>query len=180
MTSDLLTRSGFERLLEILDDDRDRAAVAYEQLRRRIAALLQWWGAPDGDDLADVTFDRVAQKLDEGAVIPRTKMAAYARSVARLTFYESVRRQRRQRLNERGAVGVWDSSPDVEDLHARLERCLATLPGADRHLVLRYYGDGRANDMRRELARQAGISGTALRIRAHRIRGRLETLMRES
>ena len=183
MTSDLLTQSGFERLLQILDDDRDRAAVAYEQLRCRIAGLMQWWGAPNGEDLADVTFDRVAQKLEEGAIIHRHKIAAYARGVARLIFYESSRRQHQQWLNERAAASVWEtwrSSAPAEAAHVRLERCLATLPDADRMLVLRYYGEGRAGDVRQQLASETGISPTALRIRAHRIRARLETLMGEA
>ena len=183
MTTDLLTQSGFDRLLQILDDDRDRAAAAYQRLRHRIAGLMQWWGAPNGEDLADDTFDRVAQKLEEGAAIQRHMMAAYVRGVARMIFYESSRREHQQWINERAAAHVWEtwrSSAQVEAAHARLERCLATLPEADRTLVLRYYGVGRAGDVRQQLAREAGISATALRIRAHRIRARLEALLRES
>jgi len=180
MTGGLLTESGFDRLLRTLDDDRDRAAVAYEELRYRLMGLLQWWGAPDSDQLADVTFDRVAQKLHEGAVIPRAKLGAYTRAVARLIFCESARRQRRQRTNERAAAGMWSSDAELELLHARLDECLNALPAADRSLVVRYYGDGRTGDVRRELAQELGLTPTALRLRAHRIRVRLEARMREA
>jgi DNA-directed RNA polymerase specialized sigma24 family protein len=55
-----------------------------------------------------------------------------------------------------------------------LDACLETLQPAERDLVLRYYGTGRQHVIRRELAGELGISSTALRLRAHRVRERLE------
>ena len=43
-----------------------------------------------------------------------------------------------------------------------------------RSLVLRYYGEGKAAEVRRRLASELTLSTTALRIRAHRIRMQLE------
>jgi hypothetical protein len=40
--------------------------------------------------------------------------------------------------------------------------------------VLRYYGEGKAADVRRSLASELGVSMTALRLRAHRTRLQLE------
>src|SRR4051794_15409493 len=87
-----VSAEAFQRLLGALDAERDRAASAYEQLRERTIGLLRWWGAPDAEDLADLTFDRVARKLDEGAVVPQSSLGAYVRGVARMIFYEARRR----------------------------------------------------------------------------------------
>jgi hypothetical protein len=58
-----------------------------------------------------------------------------------------------------------------------LERCLGTLPLADRELILEYYqGEQRAKiEHRSRLAAGAGLTMNALSIRACRIRNRLET-----
>src|SRR5262249_1512637 len=59
---------------------------------------------------------------------------------------------------------------------ACLEKCLQELSPEDRKLITTYYqGEGRAKiEMRRELAAQFAISVSALRIRACRLRSKLE------
>lgn len=166
-----LTSGAFDRLLAILDEDRDAAAVAYGQLRQRVVGLLRWWGATDPDGLADLTLDRAARKLDEGASVARGDFGAYVRGVARMVFFEAARQPRPV-----GLVG----EPLVESAAAEqapldcLDDCLAMLDAGDRRLVLRYY-DGRDHSTeRRQLARDMGITPTALRLRTHRLRIRLE------
>lgn len=163
--------SAFELLLSALDADRDRAAGTYEHLRERTIGLLRWWGAPDAEDLADVAFDRVARKLAEGAVVPPGSLGAYLRGVARMIFYESRRRPRLQ-PHEAGLVGA--EAAAGADLLSWLDACLDRLSSQDRDLVLRYYGEGKAAEVRRRLASELTLSTTALRIRAHRIRMQLE------
>jgi DNA-directed RNA polymerase specialized sigma24 family protein len=65
------------------------------------------------------------------------------------------------------------SSGEIPDC---FEACLARLPDDARALVLGYYvAEGQAKiDNRRRLAREAGLSNTALRSRVHRLRDRLE------
>ena len=96
MTEWRLTPTAFDRLLQALDSDRDRAALAYEQLRRRIVGLMRWWGALPAEELADQTLDRVARKLEEGAPIQPGSFGAYVRGVARMIFYEWSRASRVQ------------------------------------------------------------------------------------
>jgi DNA-directed RNA polymerase specialized sigma24 family protein len=163
-----LTGAAFERLLSALDSDRERAAVAYEQLRHRIIGLLQWWGAGAADELADATLDRLARKLEEGAVIADGSLGAYARGVARMIFYEAGREPRGP------APEPEPRSEDAEASLSCLDRCLEGLQPAERRLVLRYYEDGHKAELRRRLAAEAGVSATALRIRVHRLRERLE------
>jgi DNA-directed RNA polymerase specialized sigma24 family protein len=172
----ILTGDAFERLLATLNPDRERAAVTYEQLRVRIIGLLRWWGAAAAEQLADETLDRVARKLLEGTVVPQVSLGAYVRGVARLVFYESSR-ERLEPLSgfEAAAISLEDGAAAGECL----DRCLASWPAADRDLLLRYYGAGKAADVRRRMADELGISSTALRIRMHRLRARLERCVAE-
>jgi sulfur carrier protein len=167
-----LTSSAFERLLLTLDEDRERAALAYEQLRRRITGLMEWWGATASLDLADQTLDRVARKLEEGAVIADGSLGAYVRGVARMVFHEAARRQRD--LPHEGDRPAPPPADESEAALACLDRCLDSLAGGDRDLVLRYYDIGTAAEVRRRLAGELGISPIALRVRTHRLRERLE------
>jgi DNA-directed RNA polymerase specialized sigma24 family protein len=171
-----LTSAAFERLLTALDADRDRAALAYERLRDRLIGLLRWWGALPAEELADETLDRVARKLEEGTEIPDGSLGAYVRGVARMVFHEWTRKPRA----ERAAVDVAAAPPEASDetTLSQLDGCLDALAPAERRLLLRYYGEGRLADVRRDLAGELGLSQTALRIRAHRLRVRLEAAMK--
>jgi DNA-directed RNA polymerase specialized sigma24 family protein len=160
-----------ERLLTILDDDRESAAAAYTELRVRLTSLLRWWGAVDPETLADHAFDRAARKLQEGAAVERTHFGAYLRGVARMVFYEASRQPQMIPL---------DRDPEADSEVADqapldcLDRCLGTLSVEDRRLVLRYYDGANQIATRQKLAQELGISSTALRIRTHRLRTRLE------
>ncbi len=167
-----LTGSAFEGLLTSLSGDRDEAALAYEQLRRRTIGLLSWWGAPDVDHLADQVFDRVARKLQEGAVVPDASLGAYVRGVARMVYYESTRQA--QAVVPAAEPIAPDAADSAEASHVCLDRCLATVARDDRELVLRYYGAGQRAEVRRRLAEDLGISAATLRVRSHRLRERLE------
>ena len=129
-----LTADTFERLLDALDPDRERAAEAYERLRERIIGLLRWWGATAPEQLADDTLDRVARKLQEGAAISSGSLGAYVRGVARLVFYESTREPLAPLTGREAALA---SSTDGIDAGDCLDRCLASWGAADRDLILR-------------------------------------------
>jgi DNA-directed RNA polymerase specialized sigma24 family protein len=177
-----LTGPAFERLLETLDNNTERAADAYRLLHERITGLLRWWGAAHPEELADETLDRVARKLDEGVTIATGALGAYVRGVARLIYYEAGRR-------ESDAVSLESTSelvaaPDDQQRERSLtclDRCLETLTAEDRSLVLRYYSEhgARKIDSRRQMADASGVSVNALRIRMHRIRERLERCVRD-
>ena len=167
-----MTAPALEKFLRALDPDRERAAVAYEQLRERIAGLLEWWGAVRPQELADETLDRVARKIEEGATVQPGSLGAYVRGVARLVFYESRREPAEVPADE--AIPAAASEDDGDGALSCLDECLATLAHDDRMLVLRYYDSGKSADVRQRLARENGLSLTALRIRTHRLRSKLE------
>jgi hypothetical protein len=172
-----LTAQAFDGLLGALDPDRERAAAAYERLRERLIGLLRWWGAAQSEELADEALDRVARKLQAGVEIADGSLAAYVRGVARMVFYEWTRRPRAEHMAiEVAAIAAGDDHAAL----TQLDGCLDRLADEDRRLLLRYYGQGRAADVRKQLAGELGLSPTALRIRAHRLRVRVESAMKRS
>ena len=165
--------SPFDSLLAWLDpDDRERAALKYEQIRLRLIKFFTCRGCPDADMLADVTIDRVTQKVPE--VVPGYvgEPAPYFYAVAQKVFLESLRK----RPPAPYVPPPTAESEEVERNHACLERCMEELSPSNRDLILEYYrNDKRAKiDRRRELAEALGIAQNALRIRAHRIRAVLQ------
>ncbi len=171
-----LTATALDAILTRLDADRERAAVKYESLRARLQALLGWWGSSNPIELADKTLDRVAAKLEEGAVVPEASLPAYLRSVARLVYYEALRENEREERALREAPQAGGADLDAErTLHA-LDECLETLGFSERELILDYYtsDSGPKIAARRRLGAKLNLSPAALRIRAHRLRERLE------
>ena len=166
-----LSTAAFEGLLSFLADDRDQAAVAYGELRHRIVSLHRWWGAADPDSLADLTLDRAARKLQEGASVERGDFGAYVRGIARMVFFEAARQPAPLAL-ERDPIAETETTNEAE-LRA-LDACLGALTPDDRRLVLRYYDGASKIAARQQLARELGLTPAALRLRTHRIRARLE------
>jgi DNA-directed RNA polymerase specialized sigma24 family protein len=172
-----LTGKALERLLDTLDPDRQRAAEQYEALRRRLDALFRFWGSDGEWELTDRTLDRVALKLDEGAPVHAAALPAYVRGVARLVFYESIRQREREQRGFENVAAAEAPDEDRDRALGMLDQCLNALDANERQLILDYYAtqSGKTIDLRKRLAMQLGISAATLRIRAHRLRQRLET-----
>lgn len=181
-----LTGPALDKLLLQLDADRERAGGKYESLRRRLITFFECRGCHGAEDCADDTINRVARRLDQGEIIHAADPIGYflgvARNVAREQHAERERERRSLDLFAQGA-GQLDVSWPLESLtDGPIEcarRCLQTLLTADRALILAYYrGDKRVKIAnRQQLANRLGLAPNALRIRACRIRQRLETCM---
>src|SRR5436190_23148632 len=65
---DNLFSEGFERLLQHLDGNRERAGEKYEDIRRKLVRFFAWNDCFPEEDLADMTFDRVTSKLASGRI----------------------------------------------------------------------------------------------------------------
>jgi DNA-directed RNA polymerase specialized sigma24 family protein len=173
-----LTTASFQLLLDRLDNDPTR----YEELRVRVSQVLRWRGCPEShvDELVDNTFDRVASKLGSGEQVEN--IGAFAAAVARFIWLEHSRK------NKADAVG--DDLPetpvepsldflDDEDTRMRcLRRCVATkFSDEDKRLVVQYYdtdADEKAKNARKRLADSLGMTLNALKVRACRLRMKLE------
>jgi DNA-directed RNA polymerase specialized sigma24 family protein len=178
----VLTQEAFDRLLALLGEDRDRAGESYEAARSRLVRFFGWNGSDAPEELADETLNRVARKVTEGEEV--RNLSAYLLGVARLILLETFK----ERVSERAAldalpatITIPAAAPDpTEPRRACLEYCLRSLSEENRELIVEYYSEEKRAKIqrRRGLAEKLGIPLNALRIRAHRIRAKLEECVR--
>jgi DNA-directed RNA polymerase specialized sigma24 family protein len=179
-----LSRESLDLLLAALDPVRERAGERYEGIRARLLRFFLSRGAPQPEDLADETIDRVCRRLGEGEVIRAPDVARYflgvARNVAREAWARESRRESGVPLETvlRRAAAA-EHRPD-EDAMACMESCLEAMPPETRDVLLRYYDAASPEKAqhRRALADSLGIQPNALRIRLHRLRGSLQGCVR--
>jgi DNA-directed RNA polymerase specialized sigma24 family protein len=179
-----LTPSSLQNLLRQLDPTGQDPGQRYEDIRRRLIKFFEWNGCSGAaEDLADITFDRVARLLDEGREITTKDIFAFILGVARNIAREYKGKIRPGSLDQ---LPSWqlpsqptatDDEIENEQLFRCFDKCAARLSEMDRKLIIEYYvGDKSVKiENRRGLAQSLRISPNALRIRAHRIREELES-----
>jgi len=185
----IITREAFDKMLAELHPDSERAGEQYEKIRRRLLKLFEWRGCAHAEECADETFNRVAQKICEGASIWTNDPYPYFHGVALNVLREYWRSAEQAEKTLEEAAQIQDLSADPEDLLLReteqgkkerllecLNQCLQKLPPERLHLITRYHQGGEAMNKarRKELAQSLGIPLNALRIRAYRIRIEIE------
>jgi RNA polymerase sigma factor (sigma-70 family) len=188
-TTWVLTQEAFDALLARLDPDTDRAGQKYEQIRRLLITFFECRSGTFPDDLADDTINRVARQLLDGREIYTPNPASYFFGVARNVLKEHWDASARMATPLDGVPLPTPISEDPERVREReserddgerrfdcLERCLQALAARERDLIRQYY-DGEAAVKiagRKSLAQRLGIPINALRIRALRVREKLE------
>jgi len=181
-----LTPAGFERLLALLDPDREGAGEAYVRIRKKLVKFFEWHACLCPEDLADRTIDRVGSKVEAGEPVRASQPLAYFHGVARNILREHWAEKRKDAAMRRGLLAElpaggdaweWPDKSDPDQRLRCLERCLKTLYPESRDLILRYYeGSSQARIANRKaLAERLEIPQNALRIRSYRLRARLET-----
>jgi DNA-directed RNA polymerase specialized sigma24 family protein len=177
--NDEINQEQFDRLLGWLDPDRETAGIGYERIRRGLIKKFVRRGSRNPEDLADRTINRVARKLPEIQATYVGDPAHYFSNVAGYIFLEVLRKEKASAV---GMPGLALPAAGDETDHLHLEKCVATLPAADRDLLLAYYQHEKKAriDCRKKLAAQFGVGMNALRIRACRIRLRLQESFRRS
>jgi RNA polymerase sigma factor (sigma-70 family) len=173
-----LTQESFDGLLASLGPDRDTAAHRYLEVRRNLVRLFEWRGCATPDEYADETLNRCARKIGEGEEI--RDLATYAVGVARMLLLEMARERAREPLPLEKAPQPYtlpeDPGENQEQRVECLRQCLATLAPEDRDFILQYYrGDkGDKINNRKELTIRLGIPPSTLRMRALRLREKLQ------
>jgi DNA-directed RNA polymerase specialized sigma24 family protein len=171
------TAETLAKFLALLSNDNEEAGKEYEKIRLKLIRFFEWRGCGSADILADLTFDRVLRKIDEGETI--TNPRAYVRKVGYYIYLEDDPSLLTELDGDFPLADPDNSDDDTDENEVRLiclDKCLAELPPESKSLILTYYqNEERAKkEGRRELAEQLGIPMNALRIRAHRIRKSLE------
>ena len=162
----------FDRLLNWLDADRERAGLLYERIRWRLVTILASRGCALAEELADETIDRVARRVSDIEQTYVGDKAIYFLGVMNYVHHEYLRRPVAPRL-----IDTSDNVDTREALHVCLDNCLESLAPYSRQLIERYYAaDKKAKiDLRKVIARELGIKPATLRLRALRIREKLQS-----
>jgi DNA-directed RNA polymerase specialized sigma24 family protein len=176
-----LTGDAFERLLRLLDADRERAGAKYELARRKLIVLFEARGSESSEEHADETLNRAARKAAEGERIE--DIHKYLYGVARLVLLETGRERGRGPLPLDEAAPPRARAADelAEEARERAERerrfecfeqCLRTLAPDARAFIVSYYREEKGEKIRgrKRQAGDMGVSLNALRLRASRIR----------
>ncbi len=177
-----LNQEAFDKLLVAFDVDRETAGRKYLEIRHNLTRFFEWRGCSFPEDHADETINRMAKRVFEGEAI--LNHSGYAMGVARLLLLEINKgRQREQSaLAEMGAApDVYVPEDDDESRLTCLRSCLQTLSPDNRELILQYYqGEkGEKIENRKKLLDRLGIPVNTLRMRALRLRERLQACVEE-
>lgn len=177
-----LNQDAFDKLLVAFDVDRETAGRKYLEIRNNLTRFFEWRGCSFPEDHADETINRMARRVFEGEAI--LNHSGYAMGVARLLLLEINKgRQREQSaLAEIGAApDVYVPEDDDETRLTCLRSCLQTLSPDNRELILQYYqGEkGEKIENRKKLLDRLGIPVNTLRMRALRLRERLQACVEE-
>jgi DNA-directed RNA polymerase specialized sigma24 family protein len=182
-------RTDLTRLLVRLDSDPAHAWEKYRSLRSRLVKFFGWNQFAFPEELADEVLDRVARKPANEEI---RDVAEFVIGVARNVRLEGYKKNRREfhiedwpggeeslaepRDREEEIVSGLDHQARLATLH----QCLGNLKPADRALALDYYSaeEEKQKVHRQNLASAAGITMTALRVRANRLRDKLEECLK--
>lgn len=178
----MLTQEAFDKLLIALGGDRESGSEKYLEIRSNLTRFFEWRACSFPEDHADETINRVAKKVEEGEEI--LNPSGYAMGVARLLLLEIIKSRQREQsaLTEFGqTTEVYAEPDDGEHRLQCLKNCLQTLSGDNRELILQYYQGEKSEKIqnRKKLIERLAIPVNTLRMRALRLRERLQGCVEE-
>jgi len=172
----VLEQDEFDQLLSWLDPDPRRAGLTYEKIRRRLISILASRGCTCAEELTDEIIDRVARRVVDIRDVYVGDKAIYFLGVMNNVHHEYLKRPTMPRPPE-----PVDDTEAKEKTHQCLERCLAKLANKSRQMIERYYAEDKQAkiDLRKRLAKEFGINPNTLRLRALRVRGKLQACIEQ-
>ncbi|HEY7546903.1 MAG TPA: hypothetical protein VID27_18570 [Blastocatellia bacterium] len=189
-----LTREALDKLLALFDPSPERAGEKYELMRKKLIRFFQSRRTSLPNELADEVMNRIACRAEEGEEIRLDTLAEYFYGVAHNVLREFLRNPENASSSldvllptARVAVNPEVLEEQIAEKYQSeqrlecLESCAAKLPAEAREMIVSYYEEeeGAKIKNRRRLAESLGVPMNALRIRAHRIRAKLEKCVRD-
>jgi len=150
------------------------AGIEYADLQRAVTIFFIGWKCEvDSEGLADVTLDRLGQKLNQGEVV--RNFTAYSKTIARNVYLEWCRDREKLRVAVRElrylTRDVYDPEKDINVRRECQKTCVKRLSPSAYQLMVDYYLTGKERSV---LAADLGIPLATLRTKIHRIYKRLE------
>jgi DNA-directed RNA polymerase specialized sigma24 family protein len=166
----------FDRLLSWLDPEPERAGLTYEKIRWRLIAILASRGCSSPEELADETIDRVARRVVDIRESYVGDKAFYFLGVMNNVHHEYLKRPLMPRPKEPDNDGE-----TKERIHLCLDKCLDKLTPKSRRMIEQYYAETKRAkiDLRKRIAAELGIRLSTLRLRALRIRDKLQICIQQ-
>lgn len=171
----------WEKFLNLLDEDPNKAGDKYEEIRGRLITFFECRRCLAAERLADVSINRVIKRYFEGEVI--TTLMGYVFGVAKVVRLEYLTEQRNEKLvrDEFTRAGEGVVEPDTDDdepdiLQRCFDACMAELEADDREFIKRYYEESQREKIknRKSMAEELNISRNAVVLRAYHLRQRLK------
>ena len=183
-----LDEDSFNKLLQALDEDREKAAAKYKNIHQKLITFFRSHCCASAEDCADLTMDRVAKKISEGFILSKSNPYPFFLGVARNILHEYWAQQAKKSSDFDDNLSVThnplnpnkDGQSTEEELFeqkmACLDRCLNELTRQNRQLIVEYYQGETSTKIknRNKLSEQLGIPINNLRIRALRLRQKLK------
>lgn len=168
--------------MSALGDDRDAAAKRYLEIRDNLVRFFEWRGCSFPDERADETLNRVAKRIAAGEEVRNP--SSYAIGVARMLLLEIIKERNKQQEALKETVYISESSQRSDDSEQRLDclrDCLQHLSPDNRDLIVEYYQGEKAEKIsnRKKLVARLGIPVNSLRMRALRLRERLQACVED-
>ncbi len=168
-------QSNFDLLLGWLDEDRKSAANKYESIRLRLTKIFYARGCHLAEELTDETIERVTKKVVGIADTYEGDPAIYFYAVAKNVFREWMRKPKSEELPPK--ISRKESNKDEAELRDRcLSECMENISSKQSDFIIEYYKRDKQQkiELRRKMAKDAGITEQALRVRVFRIRNILQ------
>ena len=170
----------FDKLLNWLSTDREKAGEEYENVRRGLVRLFQIKGCANPQDLADETINRVAAKLPQLDLSKNPKPIVIFHGFARNIYREEISPAGRI---EQQLAGENDLEPPARKLFSQadesaargrecLKVCFRNYEIFDRRLFVKYYctkSSDRAQS-RQMLAKEMNVTLNALQTKVYRMK----------
>jgi DNA-directed RNA polymerase specialized sigma24 family protein len=171
-----INQEDFANLLGWLDEDREAAAVKYEEIRHRLIQIFTIQKLFDAENLADQVFDRVCRKLPEIAATYHGKKDLYFYGVAKNIHLEAHGQPQTIEFETERMAANTKADEQTELYFKCLENCLQKLSADERELVVGYYENEKTAkiDYRKKIAEKLGINLNFLRIKVFRLRNELK------
>lgn len=182
---DEFDKKKFNKLLNWLDSDRDKAALQYEHIRRALIKIFVARGFSNAEDLADETIDRVIIKIETIEASYQGAKIRYFLGVAKYLIKETNKSREVQaydlpfleEVKDQNSVAYEKIAKQTSDNQKEcLAKCLTIINKKQKNLILKYYDVNKSNKVLRhkKLSEKKLASDNALRNQIHRIKNKLK------